>query len=67
MFSFVIDKTPELMSLSISLSHELMKKLADLRKSGEISCLRPDARSQVVVEYNKNDKPVHVDIVAIST
>lgn len=41
--------------------------MADLRKSGEIAYLRPDAKSQVTVEYDENDKPVRVDTVVIST
>ncbi|WNZ97682.1 methionine adenosyltransferase [Streptococcus iniae] len=67
MFGFAIDETEELMPLPISLSHRLVKKLADLRKSGEISYLRPDAKSQVTVEYDENDQPSRVDTVVIST
>ncbi len=67
MFGFAIDETPELMPLPVSLSHKLVKKLADLRKTGEISYLRPDAKSQVTVEYDENDQPVRVDTVVIST
>ena len=67
MFGFAVDETPELMPLPISLSHKLVKKLADLRKSGALSYLRPDAKSQVTVEYDENDQPVRVDTVVIST
>ena len=67
MFGFAIDETPEFMPLPVSLSHKLVKKMADLRKSGEISYLRPDAKSQVTVEYDENDQPVRVDTVVIST
>ncbi|PIO78400.1 methionine adenosyltransferase [Streptococcus parauberis] len=67
MFGFAIDETPELMPLPISLSHKLVKKLADLRKSNQLAYLRPDAKSQVTVEYDENDQPLRVDTVVIST
>ncbi|MBS5747585.1 MAG: methionine adenosyltransferase, partial [Streptococcus sp.] len=67
MFGFAIDETPEFMPLPVSLSHKLVKKLADLRKSGEISYLRPDAKSQVTVEYDENGKPLRLEAVVLST
>ncbi|GFZ26577.1 methionine adenosyltransferase [Lactobacillus corticis] len=67
MFGFAIKETPELMPLPISLAHKLMKRVSDLRKSGELTWLRPDAKAQVTVEYDENDKPKRIDTVVIST
>lgn len=67
MFGYAVNETPELMPLPISLSHKLMAKIQELRETGKIGWLRPDAKSQVTVEYDENDKPVRVDTVVIST
>ncbi|MSN26014.1 MAG: methionine adenosyltransferase [Geobacter sp.] len=66
MFGYACNETPELMPMPIQLAHELVAKLAEVRKSGKLAFLRPDSKSQVSVEY-VNDKPVRVDTVVIST
>jgi S-adenosylmethionine synthetase len=66
MFGYACNETPELMPMPIQLAHQLVKVLADVRKSGELGFLRPDSKSQVSVEY-VNDKPVRIDTVVIST
>lgn len=66
MFGFACDETPELMPLPITLAHRLTKKLADVRKGGQVDFFRPDCKSQVSVHYVK-DKPVHIDTVVVSS
>ena len=66
MFGFACDETPELMPLPIELAHELVKHLAAIRHTGKHSFLRPDAKSQVTVEY-KDGRPRRVDAVVVST
>jgi S-adenosylmethionine synthetase len=66
MFGFACDETPEFMPLPISLSHRLVHDLAQLRKSGDVTFLRPDAKSQVSIEYVDN-RPVAVTAVVVST
>ena len=67
MFGYACDETPELMPLPISLAHTMAKKLTQVRKSGELSYLRPDGKTQVTVEYDENRRPVRVDTVVLST
>ena len=55
------------MPTPISLAHKLSQKLTEVRKSGLLSYLRPDGKSQVTVEYDKDMNPVRVDAVVIST
>ena len=66
MFGYACNETPELMPMPIQLAHQLVSKLAELRKNGTLSFLRPDSKSQVSVQY-VDGKPTRVDTVVIST
>ena len=66
MFGYACDETNELMPLPIHLSHRLVERQAILRKNGKLSWLRPDAKSQVTIEYDDN-RPIRVDTVVLST
>ncbi|SGY44360.1 BQ5605_C001g00147 [Microbotryum silenes-dioicae] len=71
MFGYATNETEEMMPLTLMLSHKLNKKMADLRRSGELGWLRPDSKTQVTIEYEKLPngavKPLRVDTVVIST
>ncbi len=66
MFGFACDETPELMPMPIMFAHRLTSKLAEARKSGRLSFLRPDSKSQVSIQY-VNDRPTRIDTVVLST
>ena len=66
MFGYACDETPELMPMPIQLAHQLTYKIAQVRKANEVDFFRPDAKSQVSIEYI-NGKPARVDTVVIST
>ena len=67
MFGYACDETPELMPAPIQFSHRLVQKQSELRKSGKLGWLRPDAKSQVSIRYDSEGKPSGIDAVVLST
>ncbi len=68
MFGYATNETEDYMPLALNLSHKLLQELAVLRReNNEITYLRPDAKSQVTLEYDDNNKPVRIDAIVIST
>ena len=68
MFGYATNETEEYMPLALSLSHKLLQELAELRRENtQMNYLRPDAKSQVTLEYDDNNKPVRIDAIVIST
>jgi S-adenosylmethionine synthetase len=65
MFGFATNETPEYMPMTLILSHKILERARDLRKSGAIKWLRPDAKSQVTIEY-ENEKPKRIDTIVVS-
>lgn len=68
MFGYATNETPLYIPLTLALSHSLLMTLADIRREGkEMTYLRPDAKSQVTVEYDDNDRPARIDTIVVST
>ncbi|HFE5873875.1 TPA: methionine adenosyltransferase [Staphylococcus aureus] len=67
MFGYATNETETYMPLAIYLSHQLAKRLSDVRKDGTLNYLRPDGKVQVTVEYDENGNPVRIDTIVVST
>jgi len=67
MFGFACDETPDFMPAPISIAHSLTRKLADVRKSGELDFIRPDGKSQVTIEYDDDRNVVGIPTIVVST
>jgi len=68
MFGYATNETANYMPLALDLSHKILKELADMRREADaIKYLRPDAKSQVTIEYSDDNKPVRIDTIVVST
>lgn len=67
MFGYACDETPELMPMPIMMAHHIVRELHKLRLSGKLKYLRPDAKSQVTIEYDSNHQPLRLHTVVVST
>ncbi|MEO0403635.1 MAG: methionine adenosyltransferase [Bacteroidota bacterium] len=68
MFGYACSETDNLMPLALDISHQLLKELASIRKAGkEMNYLRPDAKSQVTIEYNDDHQPIGISAIVVST
>ena len=68
MFGYATSETDNFIPLALDLSHKILIELANIRRNNkEISYLRPDAKSQVTIEYSEEGKPLRIDTVVVST
>ncbi len=67
MFGYACQETDNFMPFPIAISHDLMRKMATLRKNGTMPYLRPDSKSQVTIEYTEDQQPKRIDTIVIST